>query len=373
MISGYRRWAALGIASTALALACARPREDVASDTANVRGDAADLVISQVFGGGGHTADSPFRHDFVELFNRGASPVSLANTSLQYARSTSKFDATVSVPLPERVVIEPGHYYLIQIGEPGTRGEALPDPDLVVAEDGSIDLGSQSGKVALVKSDALLDACGTAAEPCAVAAGTFVGYGAAAQAEGTPLRKLSAKIGALRKDGGCRTTGDNTADFDVGPPVPRNGQSPAISCGETRTGADRDGSVDAADAGQDAEPGVEEDAAVEAGPSTEIDRPTGPQGPAGEVGPAGPQGSAGPRGDDGEPGADGKAGIGAAGKAGPQGPQGEEGKPGPAGKDGSGCAASPVPPRSAAPLAAIALVALVAATRRRPRRLRSGG
>jgi hypothetical protein len=35
-----------------------------------------DIVISQVYGGGGNSS-APFRNDFVELFNRGPTTVSL--------------------------------------------------------------------------------------------------------------------------------------------------------------------------------------------------------------------------------------------------------------------------------------------------------
>ncbi|HNG61925.1 MAG TPA: lamin tail domain-containing protein, partial [Cellvibrionaceae bacterium] len=43
-----------------------------------------DLVISQVYGGGG-SAGAPYSHDFIEVFNRGTAPVNLNGWSLQYA------------------------------------------------------------------------------------------------------------------------------------------------------------------------------------------------------------------------------------------------------------------------------------------------
>src|SRR5215207_8037316 len=42
------------------------------------------IVISQIYGGGGN-AGATYTHDFIELFNRGASPVSLNGWSVQYA------------------------------------------------------------------------------------------------------------------------------------------------------------------------------------------------------------------------------------------------------------------------------------------------
>src|SRR5215470_7466635 len=48
---------------------------------------SSGVVISQVFGGGGNSG-APFQNDFVELFNLGTAPVSLAGWSLQYASAT---------------------------------------------------------------------------------------------------------------------------------------------------------------------------------------------------------------------------------------------------------------------------------------------
>jgi len=38
---------------------------------------SGDLVISQVYGGGGNTG-APYQNDFIELFNRGAATVSVS-------------------------------------------------------------------------------------------------------------------------------------------------------------------------------------------------------------------------------------------------------------------------------------------------------
>ncbi len=46
-----------------------------------------DLVVSQLYGGGGNTG-ATYSHDFVELFNRGQADVSLAGKSIQYASAT---------------------------------------------------------------------------------------------------------------------------------------------------------------------------------------------------------------------------------------------------------------------------------------------
>lgn len=51
---------------------------------------SSGVVISQVYGGAGcGTAGcSTYKNDYIELFNRGASPVSLNGWSVQYASAT---------------------------------------------------------------------------------------------------------------------------------------------------------------------------------------------------------------------------------------------------------------------------------------------
>ena len=48
-----------------------------------------NIVISQVYGGGGNSG-ATYKQDFIELFNRGTSPASLAGWSLQYASATAQ-------------------------------------------------------------------------------------------------------------------------------------------------------------------------------------------------------------------------------------------------------------------------------------------
>ena len=48
---------------------------------------SANLVVSQVYGGGGN-ANATYTHDYIEIFNRGTSAVSLDGMSLQYASAT---------------------------------------------------------------------------------------------------------------------------------------------------------------------------------------------------------------------------------------------------------------------------------------------
>lgn len=68
-----------------------------------------NIVISQVYGGGGNSG-ATLRNDFVELFNRGNTAVTITGWSVQYASASgSNWDATLLGG-----VIQPGQYYLIQ-------------------------------------------------------------------------------------------------------------------------------------------------------------------------------------------------------------------------------------------------------------------
>src|SRR4026208_293109 len=72
-----------------------------------------DVVVSQVYGGGGNSG-ATYTHDFIELFNRGSTSVSLGGGSVQYAGApgTGLFSANVTT-LPS-VSLAPGQYLLVQ-------------------------------------------------------------------------------------------------------------------------------------------------------------------------------------------------------------------------------------------------------------------
>ena len=88
-------------------------------------GAAPLVVISQVYGGGGN-AGATLKNDFIELFNRGASPVSLNGWSVQYASAAGTGWTPTNLT---DVTLQPGHYYLVQEA-PGAGGSVdLPAPD----------------------------------------------------------------------------------------------------------------------------------------------------------------------------------------------------------------------------------------------------
>jgi len=192
------------------------------------------LRLSQVYGGGGNSG-APYTHDFIELFNSGSSPVSLAGMSVQYASAagTGNFGANEGqlTELPD-VTINPGQYYLIQEAD-GTTGDSLPTPDHV--DPTPINMSATNGKVALVNSATTLGCNGgsTLCSPEQLALIVdLVGFGSANFYEGAgAVPTLSNTTAALRKGNGCTDTDDNSADFDVLTPAPRNTATPAQTCG----------------------------------------------------------------------------------------------------------------------------------------------
>src|SRR5918999_1435826 len=171
-----------------------------------------DLVVSQVYGGGGN-AGASYSHDFVELFNRGQADASLAGKSIQYASAggTGNFGAS-STQLTElpNVTLRPGEYLLVQeatndptVGNPLFANFVDPTP---------INMSGTAGQLARIVDR--------------------VGYGNANFFEGAGAAPtLSNTSSAIRLNGGCNDTDHNAVDFAVqSPPAPRNLQTQLAPC-----------------------------------------------------------------------------------------------------------------------------------------------
>jgi len=191
--------------------------------------NSPDVVISQVYGGGGNPG-AQFTNDFVEVFNRGSTTVSLAGMSVQYASSTGtgNFGSNPVTALSGNLA--PGRHYLVQLAA-GPNGSPLPMPDAI----GTAQMSGTAGKVALVASTTGL-ACNGGSTACSQAQlaliTDLVGYGSATNFyEGSgPAPTLSNARAAIRRNGGCYGTDDNSKDFVSGAPDPRNTASPPLLC-----------------------------------------------------------------------------------------------------------------------------------------------
>ena len=185
---------------------------------------SSTVVISQVFGGGGNSG-APYRNDFVELFNRGATTVSLSGWSIQYASATGAGTFAMNSVTSLSGSLEPGQYYLVQLASGGDNGDHLPTPDVV----GAVNMAAAGGKVILANTTAGL-ACNGGSVPCTAAQLAMIvdliGWGSANFFEGAVGPATSTTTAALRGRGGYTETDNNAADFSVGAPNPRNTASP---------------------------------------------------------------------------------------------------------------------------------------------------
>jgi hypothetical protein len=175
---------------------------------------AGNIVISQVFAAGGNSGAS-YTNDYVELFNRGTSAVSLTGWALQNASATGT--TWTSTALSGSVPA--GGHYLVQLGSGGSNGSALPAAD---ATSGA-NLAVSGGKVQVVNA-------GSGTED-------LVGWGSATLFEGTAAAPaLSATTALIRGGSGCTDADSNSGDFTTGAPNPLNSAASIAACSSSGGG-----------------------------------------------------------------------------------------------------------------------------------------
>lgn len=211
--------------------------------TALAQSASVNVVISQVYGGGGATTGTPaYKYDYVELFNRSATPASLDGYSLQYGSSNGNFSSVYA--FQTGTSIGAGKYLLIKLGT--ITATTLGSDFTADFSYPSISMAATSGKVALANISTTLG-CGstatTAPNPCILPDARIVdlvAYGASNNGEGgTTVNNgsaLDSTKGGVRKSNGCQDSNNNNNDFNVAAGsllIPRNGNSPANPCDPT--------------------------------------------------------------------------------------------------------------------------------------------
>jgi predicted extracellular nuclease len=199
------------------------------STSTPVQATSPDLVISQIYGGGGNTG-ATYKNDYVEIFNRSTSAVSLSGKSIQYASATGTGNFASNPLATLSGSLSSGQYYLVQLASSGAIGANLPTPDAT----GTANMSASGGKVALVNSTTGL-ACNGGSTPCSPSQLALIidliGYDGANFYEGSgPAPTLSATTAAFRANGGCQDTDVNSADFSAATPSPRNSSSAFHYC-----------------------------------------------------------------------------------------------------------------------------------------------
>jgi len=197
----------------------------------------AQVVISEVYGGGGNSG-STYKNDFIELYNPTNAAVSLDGWSVQYvsATGTGKWKITNLTGS-----IASHGFYLVQetAGSGGTTD--LPTPDAV----DSIAIAATAGKVALCNTTTAL----TGANPVSTEIVDLVGFGKTANFyEGSgPAPAPSSTHSIERKASSASTaetmgaggteeffgngydSNNNNSDFLIRTPQPQNSASPTES------------------------------------------------------------------------------------------------------------------------------------------------
>lgn len=169
---------------------------------------AGSIVVSQIFAAGGNSG-APYTNDYVELFNRGASAVSIAGWTLQYASATGTVWASTALSGS----IPAGGHYLVQLASSGANGSALPTADAT----GTSNLAMSGGKVQIVNAGSSVE--------------DLVGWGSATLFEGTAAAPaLSATTALVRGGSSCTDADDNSSDFTTGTPNPRNSSAALAAC-----------------------------------------------------------------------------------------------------------------------------------------------
>lgn len=200
--SRVRKWFATGLAMLMVA-GSVLP----AVQTAEAAPDNSNIVISQVYGGGGN-GGAEFKNDFIELYNPTNHPVDLTGWKVRYTSAAGTFSSGTDL----NGTIPANGYFLIEEAA-GTGGTTdLPTPDV---SKGILAMSGTNGKVDLV------DKSGTTID--------LVGYGTATNVEGSATAALSNTTAAIRKaaagapaDSRGLDTDNNSTDFVVQAPSPRN-------------------------------------------------------------------------------------------------------------------------------------------------------
>ncbi|HSU21302.1 MAG TPA: lamin tail domain-containing protein, partial [Variovorax sp.] len=183
---------------------------------------ASDVVISQVYSGGGGTgATTTWKRDFVELFNRSGAVINLGGMSLQYQSATGTSWQAGALP---PVDLQPGQYFLVATGTAGTAGA-----DITTANHSwTASMAAGAGKVALASIPTAMKTAGGEAIV------DLVGYGSTATiSETAPAPAPTSVASALQRAAlGCTDTDDNSKDFgNVAATSPRSLASPLNVCG----------------------------------------------------------------------------------------------------------------------------------------------
>jgi hypothetical protein len=190
------------------------------------------IVVGQVFAAGGNSG-APYTNDYVELFNRAATAVSISGWTLQYASATGTVWASTALSGS----VPAGGHYLVQLASGGTNGSALPTPDA----SGTSNLAMSGGKIQIVNAGSSVE--------------DLVGWGSATLFEGTAAAPaLTATTALVRAGSSCTDADDNSSDFATSTPTPHNSAAANAACSASGGGGGGGGTSGGGTVGVDLAP-----------------------------------------------------------------------------------------------------------------------
>ncbi|MDO5494763.1 MAG: ExeM/NucH family extracellular endonuclease [bacterium] len=184
----------------------------IAAPAAIAAPDGSNVVISEVYGGGGNSG-ATLTHDFVELYNPTSEPIVLDGMSLDYYSATGGRGNSLALTGQ----IESGSHFLVQMARGNGGTAALPEPDLV----GGAAMSGTGGVVALVPTGSPLLAAGMdyAGNEAVI---DLVGWGSATNRFETAPAPGTTNATSVARIDPAIDTDSNAADFATGEPTPRN-------------------------------------------------------------------------------------------------------------------------------------------------------
>lgn len=192
------------------------------SGTATVPPTVPNVIITEVYGGGGNSG-ATLKQDFIELYNTTENSVVIGGWSVQYYSSTGTGAASESntFVIPEGKYIPPFKHFLIQAAA-GTGGtQDIENPDAI----STLALAGTNGKVILYS---VSNAQTITAEISSITDNAnfkdYVPFGNATPVWGSSISSLTSTTSASRKKiEGVYTYSQNIGnDFEVVTPSPEN-------------------------------------------------------------------------------------------------------------------------------------------------------
>jgi hypothetical protein len=198
------------------------------AQTGDAPAAASDMRISQVYTHGGE-AGATYLNDYIEIFNAGSTTVNINGWGFFVSTFEGTTNSFYGARYTTNNLVTPGMHLLVRFAGTGSNGQALTG---LLPTVNDVSLGSTSGYVLLFSPTQTppTSTCPASVGPNGVVS-DMVGYGATACSEGSAATAPPANKSITRINGNCTDTDNNSSDFTVTAPNPRNIEAAATPCG----------------------------------------------------------------------------------------------------------------------------------------------